>query len=255
MSTVNLELEFVISYLDELLGLADFPDYPGAANGLQVLSSGSVTRIGAAVDAGLATIEAAARREVSLLLVHHGLFWKPLQPLTGTAYNRVRSLIQSDMALYSAHLPLDAHPDFGNAACLIRALGLEPGAPFAGFEGRHLGFETETSTSRDSFRDLVSETVAGPVTLLPGGPEEVRRIGVVTGGGGSFIEAASSSGLDTLLTGEGAHHTFLDAMELGVNVLYAGHYATETWGVKALAAHLESRFGLPWEFFDFPSGL
>jgi len=251
----QVELESVLHFLDETLGTSAFPDYDGAVNGLQVDGRSTVRRVGAAVDAGLPTIESAVARGVDLLLVHHGLFWEGLRPLTGRRYRRIEPLIRGGVALYSSHLPLDAHPEYGNAACLIRALGLEPGGRFGHFREVPIGFTVETSGPREAFRDLVSRTVNGPVRLIASGPAEVRRVGVVTGGGGSFIREAAEAGLDSLLTGEGAHHTFMDAHELGVNVFYAGHYATETWGVRALAAQLEANFGLPWEFLDFPSGL
>ncbi|MEX0856050.1 MAG: Nif3-like dinuclear metal center hexameric protein [Gemmatimonadota bacterium] len=250
-----MQLESILQFLDATLGIPDFPDYPGAANGLQVQGTERVHRIGAAVDAGVETIEAAATAEVDLLLVHHGLFWEGLRPVTGRRYRRLAPLMQNGISLYGAHLPLDAHEELGNAAQLLRALGLEPETRFGQYEGVGIGFTAHLSEEREAFRDRVSQVVEGPVHLIPGGPVRLRRIGVVTGAGGSMIREAAEAGLDGLLTGEGAHHTFLDAMELGVNVFYAGHYATETWGVRALAARLESEFGLPWEFLDFPTGL
>ncbi len=255
MSTPSVVSESLFAYLDGMLSIDTFPDYDGAVNGLQLQGAGPIRRIGAAVDAGLPTVRLAVEREVDLLLVHHGLFWEGLTPLTGRRYERVEPLIRRGIALYSAHLPLDAHPEFGNAVCLIRALGLEPEAPFGRWRDVDVGYETTTASDRKAFGDLVSRVVRGPVRLLPGGPDPVRRVAVVTGGGAGFIREAAERGVDTLLTGEGAHHTFLDAMELGINVFYAGHYATETWGVRALAAHLEARFGIPWEFLDVPSGL
>ena len=252
---METEPELVFFFLDELLGVPDFPDYPPARNGLQVEGAGPIRRVAAAVDAGEATVGAAVGMGADLLLVHHGLFWAGSAPIAGRLYRKVAPLIRSGTALYSAHLPLDAHPEVGNAAVLTRALGLEPGEGFGTFEGVTVGFRTETDQGRDELREQVSDLVQGPVRLIPGGPERVRRLGVVTGGGGSFIREAADQGLDTLLSGEGPHHTYLDAMELGVNVLYAGHYATETWGVRAVADRLEAEFGLPWDFLDFPTGL
>jgi len=255
MSEASVPLEEILQYLDRTLGIPGFPDYDGAVNGLQVEAPGPVTRVGAAVDANSLTISAAIERKIDLLLVHHGLFWEGLQPLTGRRYRRVLPLILNRVALYSAHLPLDAHPEIGNAAVLIRALGLEPGDRFGSFEEAPIGFEIRVSESREAFRERVSTAVGGPVQLIAGGPETLTRVGVVTGGGASFIREAAEAGFDALLTGEGAHHTFTDAMELGLNVYYAGHYATETWGVRALATRIQERFGVPWEFLDVPSGL
>jgi dinuclear metal center YbgI/SA1388 family protein len=255
MAESAADLELVLQYLNATLGIPEFPDYEGAANGLQVEGPRRIARIGAAVDASVPAISAAVDRKVDFLLVHHGLFWEGLRPLTGRRYRRILPLLTHGIALYSAHLPLDAHPELGNAAVLIRALGLEPEDRFGRFQDVLIGFETSWSGPRETFRRNVSEVVKGPVTLLPGGPENTRRIAVVTGGASGFIREAAESGIDTLLTGEGPHHTFSDAMELGVNVLYAGHYATETWGVRALAADLADRFGIGWEFLDVPSGL
>jgi dinuclear metal center YbgI/SA1388 family protein len=250
-----IEPELLFGFMDDLLGIPEFPDYGPAFNGVQVEGAGPIRRVGAAVDAGQAAVDAAGEAGMNLLLVHHGLFWGGTAPLTGRLQRKVASLIRSGTALYSAHLPLDAHPEVGNAAVLTRALGLDPGERFGRFEGVEVGFVAETLEDRDDFRERVAGVVEGPVRLIPGGPAQIRRVGVVTGGGGSFIREAAEAGLDALLTGEGAHHTYLDAMELGVNVFYAGHYATETWGVRALAGKLEAEFGLPWEFLDFPSGL
>ncbi len=255
MSAKEIELESLLSYLDAMLGIPGFPDYSGALNGLQVEGTRRVRRLGVAVDAGIESIAAAVERDVDLLLVHHGIYWDGLLPLTGRRYRRVVPLIRSGIALYSAHLPLDAHPEFGNCAVLTRALGLEPRERFGRYQEADIGFAATTDEDREGLRARVEALVEGPVRLIPGGEERVRRLGVVTGGGGSFIRAAADAGLDTLLTGEGSHHTYLDAVEFGVNVLYAGHYATEVWGVRALAVHLEDHFGLEWEFLDFPTGL
>ena len=248
-------LERILQFLDRTLSIAEFPDYDGALNGLQLEADGPVRHLGAAVDASVEVAEASVERDVDLLLVHHGLFWDGLRPLTGRLYRRVAPLVRNGIALYAAHLPLDAHPELGNATGLIRALGLEPGERFGRFREAEVGFVVHADHDREALRAAVAEVVGGPVRLIPGGPARAERVGVVTGSGGSFIRAAAEAGLDTLLTGEGSHHTYLDAMELGVNVLYAGHYATETWGVKALAERVAGEFGISWEFLDFPTGL
>ncbi len=250
-----MKAEPIFGFLDDYLEHAEFPDYPGAENGLQVAGKGPITKIGAAVDASERILARAAAEGVDLLLVHHGLFWDPHRPLTGRRYRKARILIESGMALYSSHLPLDAHPEVGNCAVLMRALGWETTARFGEWKGVEIGWRTSTSERRDELGARLSDVVGGPVQLLPGGPDRVEKVGLVTGGGGSFIGQAAEAGLDTLITGEGAHHTYVDAMELGLNVLYAGHYATETWGVRALAQLLADRLGIPWHFFDDPSSL
>ena len=257
-ATRAVPLADLTSYLDGYLRIHEIPDEPNAVNGLQAENrSGGVARIVAAVDASLETITGAAGREPTLLLVHHGLFWDGNRPLTGRRYRRVRALLEQDIALYSAHIPLDLHAEVGNNHVLGRALGLTGLAPFDEYRGAAIGVQgaLDPPVTREAFAAAVGTLLGTSVKLIPGGPELCRRAGIITGGAGGRIGAARDAGLDTYLTGEGAHHTYFDAMEFGVNVIYAGHYATETVGVKALAAHLSERFGLPWEFHDHPTGL
>jgi dinuclear metal center YbgI/SA1388 family protein len=245
-------------YLDAYLRIREVPDEPNAVNGLQAENrSGTASRIVAAVDASLATISAAAAESPTLLLVHHGLFWDGNLPLTDRRYRRVRALLDHDIALYSAHIPLDVHPEVGNNHVLALQLGLVDLAPFDSYRGISLGVlgRLEPGMPRDSFVARIETLLSSHAKLIPGGPKTCSRVGVITGGAGSYIRAAHAAGLDTYVTGEGAHHTYFDAMELGVNVIYAGHYATETVGVKTLAEHLSLAFEIPWEFHDHPTGL
>lgn len=247
--------ESIFQYLDELLDVSAHPDYGTALNGVQVEGPEEVHRICAAVDASEETIEAAVAARGDLLLVHHGLFWDGLRPLTGRRFRKVRGLIEGRVGLYSVHLPLDAHPEVGNCALLSRALGVEPEERFGEYEGVPIGWAGTWGRDLSDLEEALGEVLGGPVHTIPGGSARVERVGVVTGGGGSFIEAAARAGLDALVTGEGSHHTHGDAMELGINVLYGGHYATETFGVRALADHLAERFDLTATFLDFPTGL
>lgn len=255
-------LHALVEYMDGLLGTPGHPDYRNALNGLQVdartgrEAEARVRSIGAAVDTSEAVIESAVEAGVDLLVVHHGLFWDGLRPLTGRRFRRVARLIENGIALYSSHLPLDAHPEVGNCVLLARALELDIEGRFGEYEGRPLGFwGTPREWEPEALERRLGEAVGGPVRVLRGGPRSLSRVAVVTGGGGSFIEEAARQGMDALVTGEGSHHTFVDAHELGVHVFYGGHYATETFGVKALAAHVSDRFGLEWTFLDHPSGL
>jgi dinuclear metal center YbgI/SA1388 family protein len=250
-------LSSLVAYLDDYLRHPGFPDYGAAVNGLQLDNSGRVAKIGAAVDACEPVIAEAARRGISLLLVHHGLMWdQHCHGFTGARYRKLKVAIEADMAIYSSHLPLDAHPEVGNAAVLCRALEMRNVQPFFPYKTEPVGMRGEVTTT---FTDLVNRvrTVVGdaPVTACAAGPAEVRKIGVVTGGAGSEVAEIARSGVDTFITGEGPHWSYTAAEELGLNVIYAGHYATETFGVKALAAHLSGKFGLPWEFIDHPTGL
>jgi dinuclear metal center YbgI/SA1388 family protein len=195
------------------------------------------------------------------LIVHHGLFWDGNQPVVGRRYRRLRALFEQDAALYSAHIPLDVHAEVGNNPVLARSLRLSNLSPFGDHKGIQLGIAGDAPAATPTRDALVSSlaatlgSAANDIKLIPGGPERIRRVGVITGGAGSAILQARDAGCDTFITGEGAAHTYFDAMEGGINVVYAGHYATETLGVKALAAHLSARFNLPWDFHDHPTGL
>jgi dinuclear metal center YbgI/SA1388 family protein len=248
-------LSQIVRHCDRLLRTRAIRDYDGAANGLQVENRGGVVRIAAAVDASLATVRKAIAAQAGLMIVHHGLFWGPRQPWTGRNYELLRLLLEHDLAVYSSHLPLDAHPRLGNNVQLCAALGFRSLKPFFASHEQMLGFQTTTRITRDELALRVAKAVGGRVEVIPGGPGLCRRIGVVTGGAGGELGKAAKEGVDTFITGEGPHWTFALAEELGVNVLYAGHYATETFGVKALAAHLARRFRVPWVFLDHPTGL
>lgn len=251
-----MRLDALVSYLDDYLRIRDeVADSPEALNGLQVANSGEVTRIAGAVDLCEATIGMAAAQGADCLLVHHGLFWGGLRPLVGPAYRRVAGLIAGNVAVYAAHLPLDRHPGVGNNAVLARLLGITPRGEFGSYHGAPIGVWGELDASRDELGQALTAAVGGAPRVLPFGPARVRRVGVVTGAGGSLIPQAAAAGLDTYVTGEGQHWTFFDAEELGLNVFFAGHYATETVGVKALAEHVAAKFKLPWAFLDHPTGL
>jgi dinuclear metal center YbgI/SA1388 family protein len=253
-----MTLEALVSHLDRELRVAEIADYPPALNGLQVGGDGGapVRRVAAAVDASLPVIRDAARAGCDLLLVHHGLFWSGLQPVTGAVYEKLRLCIQSGLAVYSAHLPLDAHPVIGNNALIAKALGLEVSGGFLEFKGTPVGVLAEAELPRDTLVERFREALdGGRVHVCPGGPAVTRRIGISSGGSGSEVAAAAKAGVDTFITGEGPHWSYTLAQELGINVLYGGHYATETFGVRALAASLAEQFGLEWSFIDHPTGL
>ena len=243
------------AYCDRLLRIADVKDYERAANGLQVENRGEVTRLAAAVDATLSTVKLAAAAGADLLIVHHGLFWGPAHPWTGKRYELLRCLLENNLAVYSSHLPLDAHPRLGNNAQLCAALGLRGRKPFYVDHGLAIGYQGATRVSRAELGERLQRATGVAPRLLPGGPEICRRIGVVSGGAGEELRRAADEGVDTFVTGEGPHWSYALAEELGLNVFHGGHYATETFGVKALAAHLSRRFGLPWQFIDYPTGL
>jgi len=248
-------LAAIVNHCDQLLHTAEIGDYDGAANGLQVENSGRVTRVAATVDASLATVKLAINAKADFLIVHHGLFWSPSHPWTGKKYELIRLLIENDIAVYSSHLPLDAHPRLGNNVLLCAALGLKRLKPFFTSRGQAIGFQAVTTIFREELGSRLARATGARPLVIPGGPRICRRIGVVTGGAGSDLKQAAAEGVDTFVTGEGPHWSSAMAEELGINVLYGGHYATETFGVKALAEHLAKRFEIPWTFLDHPTGL
>jgi dinuclear metal center YbgI/SA1388 family protein len=251
----SASLTTIVKYADRTLRIAEIGDYSGAVNGLQVENSGRVTRIAAAVDASLATVKLASAAQADLLLVHHGLFWSPAHPWTGKKYELLRALLDHNIAVYSSHLPLDAHPKLGNNAQLAAALGLKQLKPFFPSHGQPIGLRATTNLTRDELSKRLARATGANPRLIPGGKKICRHIGIVTGGAGSDLKIAAEAGVDTFITGEGPHWTYALAEELGLNVFYAGHYATETFGVKALAKHLSGKFRVPWTFLDHPTGL
>ncbi|HEY8901841.1 MAG TPA: Nif3-like dinuclear metal center hexameric protein [Chthoniobacterales bacterium] len=245
-----MELAGIVAFLDRELRTDEIKDYPGAHNGLQLANAGEVTRVACAVDACEAVIDQAVEAGADLLIVHHGFLWGGAQRIDGALYRKLHRAITAGLAIYSSHLPLDLHPKLGNNALLAKALGIRRTTPFL-----EIGVQAAVNQPLVELIDRIEAIVQSPVHVAPGGPDRVRRLGICSGGAGGEIAKAAAAGVDTFLTGEGPHWSFTAAEELGVNLIYAGHYATETFGVKALGAALERKFDLPWEFLDHPSGL
>ncbi len=251
----------IAQHLDTVLNVAEVPDFAGALNGIQVETETPITKVGAAVDARERTIRAAVDVGANLLIVHHGLFWSGAQPLRGAFLRRIRLLLEHGIAVYSAHLPLDMHPELGNNALLARELGLAPSAGFARYKTVDIGV---AGTSDIPTRDLLARATRfatayghGVRTAGQTDGKVTRRWAICTGAGAGqdTLREAISAGIDTLIVGEGPHWTAIDAEEAGLTIIYAGHYATETLGVRALAARVSDSFGLPWVFLDAPTGL
>ncbi len=251
----------IVQYLDDLLDTSSTPDFPNALNGLQLANDGSVHRIAAAVDFSLRTVTAAAEADADLLIVHHGMFWAGVQQIRGTTFERLRTLITRDMAVYASHLPLDRHALYGNNALLAAELGLEPSGEFARFKTISIGIAGESDVATvdlATIADSFAHRYGGSVRTTPIEPGRRTRTWAICTGSGAGTETlieARERGIDTLIVGEGPHHSAVDADESGIVVIYAGHYATETLGVRALAAHASDRFGVPWTFIEAPTGL
>src|SRR5215467_4810508 len=248
-------LSEIVSYADRFLRIHDVGDWDNALNGIQIENSGRITRIGAAVDVSTRVLTEAAKQDVDLMIVHHGLFWPGLQPIRGPLRRQLRLAFENDVALYSAHLPLDIHPRVGNNAQLVAALGLKSAQPFLEEKGQPVGLKIRVSRQRSRLVRELQKALNGPVKVFDFGPKQTRAIGVVTGAAGSEIYRVAHEGIDTFITGEAPHWAAVAAEELGVNLLLGGHYATEVFGVKALAAHLSNRFRVPLGFNDCPTGL
>ena len=254
-------LATIADYLDELLRIREIPDYPSALNGVQLENRGEIVKVAAAVDFSLRVVEQTIARGANLLVVHHGAFWGGLKPIRGQIYDRIAPLIRHDIALYASHLPLDAHPELGNNALLARELGLRPSGGFARFQSIDVGLQGSTEVSTRSLVMRLQDVArrhGGDVITTPFSDLRItKRWGMCTGAGADSdtIREAVEAGIDTLIVGEGPHYTAVEAMDLGLVIAYAGHYATETFGVQALAEHVGDKFGLPWEFIEAPTGL
>lgn len=249
--------EEVIAYMDHRLATEAFNDDPRAWNGLQVEGRRELNRVACAVDASEVVLARAVAQNVDLLLVHHGLFWDPDRRITDRRLRKLQLALDHGLWVYSSHLPLDAHPELGNAAQLLLSIGIQPNEPFGSWKGQSLGWMgTGAFATPQALEVRLSEAVGDTVRTVWGPDGSApETLAVVTGAGASFLEEARARGVDTLITGEAPHHAFFDARELGVRLVLAGHHRTETFGVRALAAEISTKFELEWSFFDDPSGL
>jgi dinuclear metal center YbgI/SA1388 family protein len=254
-------LSEIVAAVDALLNTADVPDYPDAHNGLQLENSGSIQGVAAAVDLSLRSVQLARAEGANLLMVHHGMMWNGAEPIVGDSYRRIRALLEHDIAVYSSHLPLDTHPEFGNNILLARELGLKPSGGFGSFRGASVGLLGESDIQTVRLIERVRGFAATHSSVVRTSPttddRTTRKWAICTGAGvsnGALLEAVQK-GVDTLIVGEGPHHTAVRAMDMNIVVIYAGHYATETLGVRALAEYVGKRFVIPWSFVNAPTGL
>ena len=246
----------LIAYLDETLRVKEIED--SSQNGLQVEGPEEITKVAFAVDGCQVTFEQAVAAGAQLLVVHHGLFWDKPSRLVGPLFQRVRTLIEGGCGLYAVHLPLDLHPEVGNNAELARLLDLKGICAFGEYHGSEIGIGgvLDPPIPLDVLvKRLAQATGEPPVRVLAHGPEKASRVGCISGGAASMMDQVTDAGFDTFVTGETSHAYFHNAAEYGLNVIFGGHYATETLGVKALARHLEEKFGLGTIFLDIPTGM
>src|SRR5256712_4376029 len=240
-------LSSIVGYSDDFLRIRDVGDWDNALNGLQIENSGGVTRLGAAVDVSTRVLTEATKKKVDLLIVHHGLFWPGLQPVRKSLRRQLQIAFENDIALYSAHLPLDIHPKVGNNAQLAAALGLKSAQPFLEEKDQPVGLKMRASMPRTELVRKLRKALNGPVKIFDFGPKQTRSIGIVTGAAGSEIYRVAREKIDTFITGEAPHWAAVAAEELGMNLLLGGHYATEGFGVEALATHLSKPIRIPLE--------
>jgi dinuclear metal center YbgI/SA1388 family protein len=245
--------EEICAFLDDLLHIRGMED--SSRNGLQVQGADEVTRVGLATDAALATYRKAAEAGCQLLFVHHGLIWGGLESITGRVHDHVRFLIRNDLSLYAAHLPLDAHPQLGNNARLADVCGLGDRQPFGDYHGNALGFSGRlpVPVSLDELAARFAAEIGGEPRSLPFGPPRITTLAVVSGGGSGDLPRAIEAGLHCFVTGEGRHENHHLALEAGINVLYLGHYRSETVGVRAVGEALAREFGVETVFIDEPT--
>ncbi|WP_195892517.1 Nif3-like dinuclear metal center hexameric protein [Halopiger goleimassiliensis] len=255
-----MDLSAIVDRLDDRLRTDDFADLDASANGLQVgPDEKQVERVAVAVDGVAETFERAIEADADLLVTHHGVSWGGFDRVTGRTYDRLEPLLANDLALYVSHLPLDGHQELGNAAGVADVLGLEDRSPFGELGPEYIGQRGTAPEpySREQLCDeLEDELRTGdrPVRCLEFGPDEVEDVAIVTGSGTDWLDEAVAAGADALVTGEGKHQVYHEAREAGINVVLAGHYATETFGVRALQDLVED-WGLETTYLESPTGL
>lgn len=252
-----VHLSEIVAHLDAYLATDRVRDYPGALNGLQLENSGAITRVVAAVDASLPVIEQASSIPGTLLLVHHGIFWQGAQTFTHHRYRKIKTAIENDLAIYSSHLPLDFHPISGNNILLAQAIGIQNPQPLPADpkSGQSMGLIGDWSGNLQRLLAATSRAVHANIHHCPAGPAEISKVAVITGGAGSEVECIARTGAHAFITGEGPHWSYPLAEELEIHLIYAGHYATETFGVQHLAQKLANEFQLDHDFIDRPTGL
>jgi dinuclear metal center YbgI/SA1388 family protein len=239
----------ILAFADELLDVGSFPEYGPA--GAQVLGGPEVTKVVCGVSSSRELFERAAAAGAQLVLVHHGLFWRN-EPLVVDARmrGRLEALFAADITLAAYHLPLDAHPELGNNAQLARRLGVEPERPFRGVG---LGGRVPQPVAVAELVERVRTVLEREPLVFAGGPDSVVRVAISSGGAGHDLAAAAHEGYDLFLTGEAEEPSMHTARELGIHLVAGGHYATERFGVQALAERLAERFDLEWEFVELPN--
>jgi dinuclear metal center YbgI/SA1388 family protein len=249
-----MKTEHLVEYLNDFLRIEDIQD--SSLNGLQIANSGNVNKVALAVDASIMSIQKAQESGADLLFVHHGFFWDKPVPISGILYERIKLLFNADIALYAVHLPLDMHPELGNNAQIKNVLNWPVSGDFGEYHGSIIGKKVEFDESvpiLDIMKEFKEKLNCNP-QIWSFGPDKIKRLGYVSGGGLSMLQQAIDAGMDVFITGEPGHTSYWMAKESCINVVFGGHYATETLGVKAVGAKLKEKFNLKTVFIDLPTG-
>lgn len=249
------QLSEIVAFMNTKLRVEEIPDYPRAQNGLQLENAGIVTKVASAVDASLPVIEKAAAAGCDLLLVHHGMFWQGVRPLTAAYYRKIKLAMDANLAIYSVHIPLDIHPVLGNNALLAKKIDLEVTGTFMERKGIYLGLCGHMELTLGELKSRLSDVLGGPVLSCGSETSPAGNVGIITGGAGSEVEKIAGDGIDTFITGEGPHWSHPLAEELGLKFLYGGHYLTEIFGIRELGALVAHEGGMKHQFVDHPTGL
>jgi dinuclear metal center YbgI/SA1388 family protein len=245
----------VLDYLNTLFDVIRIKD--DSHNGVQIQPPVEIGTVAFAVDAAMASFERAAEEDADLLVVHHGLFWRNVERVVDQHYHRLKFMLENEIGLYAMHLPLDAHPEVGNNRQLADIAGADDVEPFALEEGVEIGFiaNFDVPVSREDLTAHLDRQLDTSCHVLPFGPEEISRLGIVSGGGADFLSDAIAADCDAFLTGEAEHIMYHVARERGINVLAGGHYATETVGLKAVKRVMDNDLDVRTVFIDHPTGL
>lgn len=250
-----MNLTKIVDFLDDYLHTADWEDK--SMNGLQVEGRKNIEKIVFAVDACMDTFQHAESKNADMLIVHHGLIWGSLGYIRGQVMKRLKYLLENELSLYAAHLPLDAHPEIGNNVELMRILGGKIEEPFGEYRGKSIGYLgnfDQPKTLEEINETLKQQLQVDPLTFNFGA-NDIKNVACVSGAGTSTVPEAGEKGIDLLVTGETDHSSYHTAKEFSLNIMFAGHYATETLGVKALMNVIKDKFGVEVEFVDVPTGL
>lgn len=245
-----ISTENIVEFCNQRTKQKEIKDFPGSFNGLQIENSGSITKLGASVDAGLVPFEKAISRGIDFLITHHGLFWTPPIPIINSAYKKIKLCIDNNLAVYGSHLPLDCHPEIGNNALLAQNLELTPHSSFLPFEGNDIGLIVGNTYSTNDLSHRLETLFPRGIHSMKFGTDTPSKIAILTGSGQSAVDKILDAGTDTLITGELKQHHFNLAQELRLNLFACGHYATEIFGVNALAQEVSAKFDLPYEFIE-----